>query len=129
MVDLSSYKKLYIDTTKEYLALLKNQLSVLKQDSSNQNALLEAHRLVHTIKSRSFVMEYTDIAEICKNLEELFYQAKNNTRTISQDTIDMVDQITDKLQEAVDALVQNTTQLDLSLEKSKVLLLLSEKAL
>lgn len=114
MVDLASYKNLYIQTTKEYLDLLKKQLGILAGDITNVQSVEEAHRLVHTIKSRSLIMNHPHIAAVCKELEELFYQVKNNTQNLTADTIDNVSNVVDVLEDAVKAIEVNAEELDLA---------------
>lgn len=113
MVEFSQYKALFIQTTQEYLQIFLAQLEILKVSPTDQSALTEARRMVHTIKSRSLLMGYAQLGALCKDLEELFYQAMNNTRTLDMQIINELAQINQQMIDFVGAVEQNVQVPDL----------------
>lgn len=125
MVEFSQYKALFIQTTQEYLQILSVELGKLKQNPTDLNALSEAHRMVHTIKSRSLLMGYAQLGALCKDLEELFYQAMNNTRTLDMQIINELAQINQQMIDFVGAVEQNVQVPDLNTDIQEVQALLN----
>jgi len=69
--DLLDYKKLYLQTAKEYLEKISSSLNQLSGNSADKEALNNLHIASHSLKSQSQVMNYNDVAEISKSLEEI----------------------------------------------------------
>ena len=56
MVDVSKYKELFIDESKEHLQSISRNLLTLEKEPENIEALNETFRSVHTLKSMAATM-------------------------------------------------------------------------
>ncbi len=73
-VDLSAYKNLYIESSREYLEIMKKNLTELNKDPLNKEATYELFRCAHSLKSQNYAMGYKNTAELCKSLEDFFHK-------------------------------------------------------
>ena len=100
-VDLSSYKSLYIETAKEYIGKISESIEKLNINLLDKEALNTLHVSSHSLKSQSQVMGFTDIANICLDIEKRSDEAlKGNIQLIHKDISDIkqaVDEISLKL--------------------------------
>lgn len=87
MPDLPAFKDLYLKTSRENIQVLKTSLKELFLQSGNTTAIDEIHRNAHTLKSKSLLMGYTDIAALAKSIEDTFYEIKNGKTTVSQELL------------------------------------------
>lgn len=87
MDDLSSYKTLYISTAKTNIEAIKNGLRVLAEDMSNEQAIEEVFRNAHTLKSKSLIMEHTEISNLAKSIEDSFSAVVNKKNTLSEEVL------------------------------------------
>lgn len=65
VVDVKSYKDDYLKHTREDLDRLNKLLK------ENPEEIPVIHRLLHTIKGRSFFMGYHDLGVVCLNAEKM----------------------------------------------------------
>lgn len=70
-VDLSDYKTLYLQTAKEYINKMLISLNQLSNDVLNKEALNNLHIASHSLRSQSQVMRFTEIANICLDIEKV----------------------------------------------------------
>lgn len=70
-VDLSSYKKLYLETTKESCKVLSKSCTEVLKNRQNREALNNIHICAHSLRSRSEVMGYRTISMLAGVIENL----------------------------------------------------------
>lgn len=88
--NLSDYKNLYLQTAKEYIFKMLVSLDQLSNDISNKEALNDLHISSHSLKSQSQIMGFTDVSDICLNIEKISDDAlKNKTQLNSQVVFDI----------------------------------------
>ncbi len=107
MVDLSSYKALYIKTAQENIAQLKTALQTLSTQGNNPQALELAHRCAHTLKGKTNLMGDVTLSALAKTMEDIFYEVKAGQKTLSSDMLAVLSAGTQKLE---DAFLQKTFQ-------------------
>ncbi len=98
-VDLSDYKNIYLQTAKEYIEKMSVSLDQLSSDISNKDALNNLHIASHSLKSQSQVMGFTDIADICLNIEKMSDDALKGIAKLNNETISGIKMSVGKLEE------------------------------
>lgn len=69
--NLSDYKNLYMQTAKEYIGNMFESIKKLTDNPKDKDAINNLHIASHSLKSQSQVMGFTDIANICLNIEKM----------------------------------------------------------
>lgn len=97
--DLSNYKTLYTQTAKEYVNSLLAGCDKLVSDSKNKEAISQIHISSHSLKSQSQVMGFTDIANICLNIEKMSDDALKGIVQLNNENISEIKKSVEKLNE------------------------------
>ena len=105
-IDFSMFLDNYYNDAKEGFQQVNNALLSLEKDYSHTELLDEIFRPVHTLKSSSTMLEFSDIAELAHICEDLLDRMRKNELSISQATIDLLFEIFDTLEEMVRERVQ-----------------------
>lgn len=71
MVDVSQYKELFVDESREHLQCISRNLLTLEKESDNTDALNETFRAVHTLKSMAATMGFPDMEELSHEMENV----------------------------------------------------------
>ena len=69
-LDLSSYHQLFLEEAYSYLALLRRNLSKLRDAADDKRAQREARRAAHTLKGMAATMHYEELAALGKRMEK-----------------------------------------------------------
>ena len=71
MVDVSKYKELFINESREHLQCISINLLTLEKEPENTNALNETFRSVHTLKGMAATMGCPDMEELSHEMENV----------------------------------------------------------
>ncbi len=112
--DVLAFKDLYLTTALENINQFQKALVVLSQNPTNVEALELAHRSIHTLKSKSLMMGYEITGTISKSIEDILYEAKNNTKPLTPELVQLLITIGTKLHQSIDAIKQTDKEIDLS---------------
>lgn len=112
--DVLAFKDLYLATALENIGQFQKALETLSQNPTDIDALELAHRSIHTLKSKSLMMGYESIGTISKSIEDILYEAKNNTKPLIPVTVKLLTTIGTKLHQSIDAIKQTDKEIDLS---------------
>lgn len=96
-LDLSMLLGDYCSDAKEYFSEINSSLLELEKDHSKVEALNEIFRALHSLKSSSAMLEFTEIAEFAHLCEEPIDRMRKNTLPVTQDAIDVVFEAVDAL--------------------------------
>lgn len=88
-MDLSQFKKKFIDEAESLLTKLDNILIELEKDPKQKQFIDEAFRIMHTIKGASGMYGFEKVVETTHEMEALFAMARDGSITISQPIIDI----------------------------------------
>jgi len=70
-IDLSMFLDDYLNDAKEGFQRINSALLALEKDHSQTEQLDEIFRAIHTLKSSSTMLEFSDIAELAHTCEDL----------------------------------------------------------
>ncbi len=71
MVDVSQYKELFVDESREHLQCISKNLLTLEKEPENTEALNETFRAVHTLKSMAATMGFLEMEELSHEMENV----------------------------------------------------------
>src|SRR5437016_5867294 len=97
--DLAGLLPFYLDETDEQIAGLTDMLLKLEQEPTDEKALREAFRLIHSIKGSSTVMGYDQVKGLTHHLETFFDQLRGGTRTLDRPFLDLCFRCLDALRD------------------------------
>jgi len=100
-IDLSMFLDDYLNDAKEGFQRINSALLALEKDSSQTEQLDEIFRAIHTIKSSSTMLEFSDIAELAHTCEDLLDRLRKHEVAVSGETIDVLFEVTDTLEKMV----------------------------
>jgi len=97
-LDVSMFINDYLADCREGFQAINKSLLALEKAPGQTEHLDEIFRHVHTLKSSSAMLEFSDVAELAHSCEDLMDRLRKNELTVTQDTIDVLFEITDKLE-------------------------------
>lgn len=102
-INLSDYKNLFLQTSRECLSKIEASLDILANDLSNREALDNLHISSHSLKSQSQVMGYTQIATSCLNLEKTSDEVLKGKNQLNPQFILDAKKIVEKIRKTVES--------------------------
>jgi len=97
-LDISIFINDYLADCREGFQAINKALLALEKDPGQTEHLDEIFRHVHTLKSSSAMLEFADVAELAHSCEDLMDRLRKHELAVTQDTIDVLFEITDKLE-------------------------------
>lgn len=88
--DRVKYKVLYLQTAREYVKALHDNIVALEKGNPSPDAVEVIHRSAHSLKSQSAMMDYTQMAAISLAIENIFAQYKESEEGVSDDVVQTV---------------------------------------
>ena len=108
MIDVSKYKKMFIDEAKELLQSLSKNLLIFEKKPENTDTLNEMFRSVHTLKGLSATMEYRSMEKPSHGMENIFDILRKGGR-IESDTVDVLFECLNTLETLVEDVASGRT--------------------
>lgn len=100
-IDLSMFLDDYLNDAKEGFQEINRALLALEKDKSQMWELNTLFRNIHTLKSSSTMLEFTDIARLAHICEDLLDRLRKDEVPVMQETIDVLFEVTDTLETMV----------------------------
>lgn len=97
-IDFSGFLNEYLNDSKEGFQDINNALLALEKDHSRTERLDEIFRVVHTLKSSSTMLEFSNIAELAHICEDLLDRLRKNQLPLTQEIIDLLFEVIDELE-------------------------------
>ena len=82
------YKDLFISTARDYLKSIEESLSLIKNDSSNQEVIEKLHIAFHSLGSQSLVMGFATTGAFCRKNEAILSEIRKNQSPLNQPLIE-----------------------------------------
>jgi len=108
VLDLSDYKNTYFQTAEEYIYKMLVSLDQLTTDILNREALNNLHISSHSLKSQSQMMGFTEVSDICLNIETVSDNALKGNTQLNVQIISDFKKLTEKLREILKQVQDNT---------------------
>ncbi|MCD6451961.1 MAG: chemotaxis protein CheA [Acidobacteria bacterium] len=113
-MDISKYRKLFFEETREHLLALNNLLLDLEKDPGRRDNISEIFRLVHTIKGMAGTMGYQPIVQLTHELESLLLLLREGRADPTPEIVEMLFTGFDLLQALVEAEAKGKKAPDIS---------------
>lgn len=88
--DLAKFKQLYLSTGQEYAEDMKQQLNLLLEDTQNSVSIHAVRLAAHSLAGQSSVAGYANVAQLSKEIEQLFTNVEEGTATLDKETLQQV---------------------------------------
>lgn len=112
--DIIKYKKLYLETAKNYMENMQLNVSYLLKGEQRENATKQVHIDSHSLKSQSQIMGYINIAKISEIIEYLFNKEEKENIQVPNEVLIKIQSDIARLQDSLKEIEQNGKELDLS---------------
>jgi two-component system chemotaxis sensor kinase CheA len=100
-LDFSIFLSNYLNDAREGFQEINSALLELEKDHSRKELLDEIFRVVHTLKSSSVMLEFSDIAELAHISEDLLDRMRKDKAQVTQETINVLFEVVDMLEAMV----------------------------
>jgi two-component system chemotaxis sensor kinase CheA len=101
MSEFEQYRSLFVAESRENHENLVNNLLVL-ETGSDQNAIDEIFRSIHTLKGASASMGFADMERLCHTMEDVFQLIRNGSAEMTSDLGNILLGCTDLIEEMLD---------------------------
>lgn len=101
-MDPAKYAELFLAESREHLGTLNQQLLAWEKNPKATGPVGTLFRAVHTIKGMAATMGYTVVANIAHRVENLLDLLRQRRKAVPADTLDLLFQSADALEQAVE---------------------------
>ncbi len=101
-MDPAKYAELFLAESREHLGTLNQQLLAWEKDPTATEPIGTLFRAVHTIKGMAATMGYAVVANIAHRVENLLDLLRKSGKAVLPDTLDLLFQSADALEQAVE---------------------------
>ncbi len=108
MVDVSKYKELFVDESREHLQCISRNLLTLEKEPENTDALNETFRAVHTLKSMAATMGFPVMENLSHEMESVLEMLRKGGE-IEKGTVDVLLECLDNLETLVESVASGKT--------------------
>ena len=84
-IDLTSYKNIYLQTAKENIDSMLSSCAKLIENVQDKEAINSLHISSHTLKSKSQLMGFVNVAALCANIEKISNNIINGVSQIDDE--------------------------------------------
>lgn len=116
--DLAAFKDLYVSTALENIASFEEAINRLVNNEKDVLALEQAHRNIHTLKSKSILMGFQSTGAMSKAIEDRLNAAIRGVKSLTHQEAQVFNGIGKKLHESINGIKTNDKELDFSQEIS-----------
>ena len=108
-IDVSQYLNVFLEETKEHLQAFTQALIDLEGSDAERatEALNEAFRAAHTIKSMSASMDFRNMEHLCHSTEDVMDELRSGSRSVTPEIIDLLLECSTKLEELTSSIEGN----------------------
>ena len=111
-MDTAKYAELFLAESREHLGTLNQQLLAWEANPKATEPVGTLFRAVHTIKGMAATMGYAVVANIAHRVENLLDLLRKSRKAVPSDTLDLLFQSADALEQAVERVVVGEEDVD-----------------
>ena len=89
-IDLSEYKEIFVNESREHLQVLNQSLLDLEKDPKNTDLLNNIFRSAHTLKGSSATMGYETVSKLAHKMENILDLMRNGKITVTSEVLDTI---------------------------------------
>ena len=107
-VDVSKYKELFVEESREHLQCISKNLLILERTPEHTDALTETFRAVHTLKSMAATMGFPTMEKLSHEVENVL-DALRKRGKVEKGTVDILLECLDNLETLVESVASGKT--------------------
>ena len=100
MVDVSEYKREFLQEAREYIDVMNQKF--IKLEKGDLSAIDELFRVAHTLKGMAGFMGYRNLELLCHRLESAMGKIRDRSLKVDEGIIDILLKAVDKIEEIID---------------------------
>lgn len=112
--DQIKYKSLYLQTARQLVGELLNNLNLLQADKEKSEAIEVLHRDAHSLKGQSLMMEYQSMSSLSLLIEKIFQAVLEKKITVSDELVSKLTAVIPHMEASLDSLEKENHEKDLS---------------
>jgi len=112
--DQQKYKAFYLQTARQLLIELQNNLTKLSSGNETEEVLEVLHRTFHSLKGQSEMMEYHAVGSLSRLLEFTFAAKREGKLTLSKEIVKKVEEAVTEIEKCLAEIETNGKEKDLS---------------
>ena len=112
--DQQKYKAFYLQTARQLLTELQNNLIKLSSGNETEEVLEVLHRTFHSLKGQSEMMEYHAVGSLSRLLEFTFAAKREGKLTLSKEIVKKVEEAVTEIEKCMEEIEKNGKEKDLS---------------
>ena len=111
-VDISSYKKLYLETAKEYCNMLSSNYDKLSLSGFDKDALNNMYISAHSLKSQSQAMGYIKMETLSGMIEKAIKDVIDNNKRLSGELLNILKETINNIQQSLKSIEAENKERD-----------------
>lgn len=112
--DQQKYKALYLQTARQYVKELQDNLHQLNSGNKTEEGIDTLHRAAHSLKGQSEMMGYHVVGSLCALMETIFRSKKEGKLTLTDGIIQKLITASQALGVCVDQIDKNNKEIDMA---------------
>lgn len=111
--DQQQYKALYLQTAREYVKILQENLTKLNSGNETADVIDTLHRDSHSLKGQSEMMGYHSIGVLALLMEDIFRNKKEKNLILTPEIVNQMSQGVQEIAVSLDQIDKVNKELDL----------------
>jgi chemotaxis protein histidine kinase CheA len=112
--DQVKYKDLYLQTAREYVKALQENLNFLMQGKESDDAIETLHRSAHSLNTQSIMMSFQQMSSVASLLEKIFKEHREKNQPISHDSLVVLVSTVNSMDHCLTSIEETNHESDLS---------------
>ena len=112
--DQQKYKALYLQTARQYVKELGDNLLQLRSGNESSEVIDTLHRAAHSLKGQSEMMEFHAVGSLARLLEFTFAAKRESKLTLSEEIVKKIQEAVSEIEKCLEEIEKNGKEKDLS---------------
>ena len=125
VIDISQYRDLYIQTARDLVSAMQKHINHLLTNANDKKTVYELYRAVHSLKSQSLMMGYTQLGLTNRLAEALFKEIHEGKQTLSNEVLSLTTEVVSHMKNSLDQIQNNNQEADMRDDIKKLQLYIS----
>ena len=113
VIDISQYRDLYIQTARDLVSAMQKHINHLSTNANDKKTIYELYRAVHSLKSQSLMMGYTQLGLTNRLAEALFKEIHEGKQTLSNEVLSLMTEVVSHMKNSLDQIQNKNQEADL----------------
>ena len=112
--DKKKYKNLFVDTARDYIKEIDDNISLLRKDPNDENVIKKMHIAAHSVKAQCFMIGYPSLGYFCAAVEKIMREKQEGKLQINTNMLDSVERGVIKARSSLMQIEESDKESDLS---------------